>query len=273
MVSYSRRASVMSDSKNHVEPDAFALKIIEMQYTTIRSEIEYYLGKMYDVLRLSLATIPLFAGALIALIADQGTWEFATERPILLGLFCLLSPIFLVVCIYLGNLGVAQYKAVTRAADYLKVHFEDYIFQPILGQLNKEKDSHIFKDASFDKFLFWENYLSQHGTPNGDNRVRNDYDSDKHVMFSFLVFLSIALLIISAICIAAFIALLWNSNLLSRDGNITYDIALFEGMIFVSVCLFIASAIWAVVSFRTFFKIICTTGALNTSITGGQKTN
>lgn len=58
----------MSEPQNRMEPDAFALKIIEIQYNTIRSEIEYYLGKMYDVLRLSLATVPIFAGALIALV-------------------------------------------------------------------------------------------------------------------------------------------------------------------------------------------------------------
>ena len=91
------------------ENNEFALRLIEIQYNTMRSEIEHYLGKMYDVLRLSLATVPIIAGALIALVADQSTWTLATGSPILLGLFCLLSPMFLVICVYLGNIGISQY--------------------------------------------------------------------------------------------------------------------------------------------------------------------
>jgi hypothetical protein len=261
----------MTEKPNTQEPDAFALKIIEMQYNTIRAEIEFFLGKMYDVLRLSLATIPILAGALIALVADQSTWEMATQRPILLGLFCLLSPMFLVICVYLGNLGIAQYKSVTRAADYIKVHFEDYLFQPILKQLEKDKDAHVYREARFQDFLFWENYLSQHGFAPTDKRFRNTYDSDKHMMFAFLVFLTIAVVVISAICAAAFVALLWDSVALTSGVERTYQTVLFEMMLALSFVLFIGSLIWALVSFSAFFRTIRTTGALTPSIEGGSR--
>ncbi len=166
-------ASHASNASNARELDDFALKIIEIQYTTIRAEIEYYLARMFDVLKISLATIPILSGALIALVADQGTWQVATERPILLGIFCLLSPMFVVIATYLGTLGIAQYKAVTRAADYIKVHFEDYLFQPILEELERRKAEHVFSGARFDQFLFWENFLSQHGYCETDTRFRN----------------------------------------------------------------------------------------------------
>lgn len=263
----------MTDTRNQTEPDAFALKIIEIQYNTIRSEIEYYLGKIYDVLRLSLATVPLLAGALIALVADQGTWSMATQRPILLGLFCLLSPMFLVICVYLGNIGIAHYKAVTRAADYIKVHFEDYLFQPIMDQLSIEKEQHIFRSASFEKFLFWENYLSQHGVPEGDTRVRSDYDSDKHMMFAFLVFLGMALTVISVICSGAFFALIWNASLWTSGAAAGIETLIFEGIVAFSALLFAASLIWTVRSFSKFFAVLRTTGALQASIDGGLKTD
>lgn len=262
----------MTEQANAKEPDAFALKIIEIQYNTIRAEIEFYLGKMYDVLRLSLATVPILAGALIALVADQGTWEVATQRPILLGLFCLLSPMFLVICVYLGNLGIAQYKSVTRAADYIKVHFEDYLFQPILKQLEKDKDAHVYRDARFNDFLFWENYLSQHGFAPTDKRFRNTYDSDKHMMFAFLVFLTIAIVVISAICAAAFVALLWDSALLGGDADRTYQTVLFEMMLALSFVLFVGSLIWALVSFAAFFRTVRSTGVLSSSLQGGMRT-
>lgn len=178
---------------------------------------------------------------------------------------------FLVICVYLGNLGIAQYKAVTRAGDYIKVHFEDYLFQPILDQLNKEKEAHIFRSASFDKFLFWENYLSQHGIPEEDKRFRNNYDADKHVMFAFLVFLTMALIVISVICIGAFAALLWNSSFFNDAGPVAREVILFETIIVFSAVLFLASVIWTILSFVKFFGILRTTGALSVSIDGGVK--
>lgn len=253
------------------ENNEFALRLIEIQYNTMRSEIEYYLGKMYDVLRLSLATVPIIAGALIALVADQSTWTLATGSPILLGLFCLLSPMFLVICVYLGNIGISQYKAVSRAADYVKVYFEDYLFQPIIEQLDTNKENSVLQNARFTDFLFWENYLSQHGVPDGDTKIRSDYDADKHVMFSFLIFLSTALVIISAICLVAFFALIWNTKLFQSAAQISLSEVLFEVMILFSATLFTLAMIWTVRSFYKFFGVINKTGVLSSSIDGGLK--
>ncbi|MEL7097809.1 MAG: hypothetical protein AAGM84_03165 [Pseudomonadota bacterium] len=249
--------------RNVSEPDTFALKIIEVQFNTIRAEIEQYMARMYDVLKISLATIPILSGALIALVADQQTWTMVTERPILLGLFCLLSPMFVVIATYLGTLGVAQFKAVTRAADYLKVHFEDYLFAPIVEQLDRERDSHIFRTANLKGFLFWENYLSQHGYEANDKRFRNDYDYDKHVMTAFLTLLCVSIGVISAICIAAFVVLIERAALVQGIKD-TFDV-----LIVFSLFGFGSALIWALVSFVTFFRIIRGTGSLGSSIHGG----
>lgn len=259
----------MNPDKNVRETDEFALKIIEIQYNTIRTEIEFYLARMFDVLKISLATIPILSGALIALVADQGTWEVATQRPILLGLFCLLSPMFVVIATYLGSLGIAQYKAVTRAADYIKVHFEDYLFQPILSELNKQKSGHVFSDAKLDQFLFWENYLSQHGFERDDKRFRNTYDHDKYVMTAFLTLLSISILVISAVCLAAFKVLIENSGIWSRDGAIWDSMNIFDILLMFSALLFVTSLVWCARSFWKFFFIIRETGALASDLDGG----
>jgi len=261
----------MEPNRNSETPDAFALRLIELQYRSVRSEIEFFLGKMYDVLRLSLATIPILSGALIALVADQGTWSMATERPILLGIFCLLAPMFLVICIYLANLGVAQYKSVTRAADYLKVHFEDYLFQPIVSELNRTKEQHVYRGAQFDNFLFWENYLSQHEHNTSDERFRNDYDADKHMMFAFLVFLSVGILVVSMICMAAFFLLLSRFQSLSDWSEIQAEILAFETIVFSSFLMFSAALAWSIKSFIAFFATVRNTGVLVSSLKGGKK--
>jgi len=257
----------VASSSQSEDQNAFALKIIEVQYNTIRTEIEQYLARMFDVLKISLATVPILSGALIALVADQQTWSTVTERPILLGLFCLLSPMFVVIAIYLGTLGTAQYKALTRAGDYLKVHFEDYVFTPILQQLNRDKEGHVYEGARFEQFLFWENYLSQHEITEPDDRFRNNYDYDKHVMTAFLTLLCVSIAVISVICLSAFYVLTLQIGLSAsaiQSGGFTWGV--FEVLILVSFAGFASSLIWAIKSFSTFFRTIRTTGALKNGI-------
>ena len=255
------------------DTDQFALKLIELQHTTIRTEIEFYLARMFDVFKIALATIPILAGALIALVADQATWDLTTQRPILLGLFCLLSPVFVVIATYLGSLGIAQYRAVTRAADYIKVHFEDYLFHPILSEMGRRKANDLFDSARLNDFMFWENYLSQHGYDISDTRFRNDYDHDKYVMQAFLTLLGISILVISSISGAAFIVLIEHSIFASGLSNLLQNVEIFDGLVAVSALLFSLSLVWAISSFWKFFQTLRMTGALTANLEGGLKTD